>query len=222
MIGEAGELTQPRIGLVSVPRDLVQVRGEWDKWVSEWLLPLFQSEELDARTNRVLIPYHHAQLPMIQKLFPDVEVLDATTQCEAHMSFRTVQPAASSCVPPHHLKLPINFTTTSATRTITPFSVHNAPAITFIAHRIISPDSPLFVCDEVASVGVALNPERQIGVMEARNLGAIIRMNPELALPQETIIPCASLVEISPDGSPHVIRIFNLDTLEKRVTFLDK
>jgi siderophore synthetase component len=221
------ELVAPKVCLVRILRSAVHLGGAYEHVQETWLAKLFGKDsikQLLPDPDYVAVPVHALQLPVVASLFPSAEhVAGVSVRMEAQMSWRTMQPRdTSSCFAQYHLKLPVNMTTTSATRTISPYSVYNGPVVSEMCKSVVKDTSGLFVCAEVASVGVKVDPASNVSAKNAKQLAAIIRLNPEELLPNERIIPCASLVEQNVEGVSHVVRVFELHSMEKRKAFLTR
>jgi hypothetical protein len=123
-----------------------------------------------------------------------------------------------------HLKLGLGLKVTSAIRTISPESAYLGPRFSAkVVPHLTMDHSILTVAKELASV-VHNNPDSDI----AKHCACIVREAHELGSEErgERMIVCTSLVESGHAGKdgelPAVIRVFELDTEEKRVDWLDK
>lgn len=121
------------------------------------------------------------------------------------------------------LKLGVGLKLTSAVRTISPESAYLGPRFSKDVLPVLSMDPKIVtVARELASV-VHANPDGEI----AKHCAAIIREAHENTSEErgERSIVCAALVESGHSEGGHVppvIRIFDLDTEEKRVDWLSK
>lgn len=124
----------------------------------------------------------------------------------------------------HHLKLGVGIKLTSAVRTISPASAYLGPRFSaqVVPALSINP-KVLTVARELASV-VHANSDSEI----AKHCATIIREAHELTSDEknERLIVCTALVESGHAGEggdiPAVIRVFDLDTEEKRSQWLDR
>ena len=121
------------------------------------------------------------------------------------------------------LKLDVGLKLTSAVRTISPASAYLGPRFSKHIIPVISMDPKILtVVKELASV-VHANPDGEV----AKHCAAIIREAHENTSEErgERSIVCTALVETGHSGEgghiPPVIRIFDLDTEEKRVDWLN-
>lgn len=122
------------------------------------------------------------------------------------------------------LKLGVGLKLTSAVRTISPASAYLGPRFSKHVVPVLSMDPKIVtVAKELASV-VHANPDGEI----AKHCAAIIREAHENTSEErgERLIVCTALVENGHSGEdghiPPVIRIFDLDTEEKRIDWLSK
>lgn len=122
------------------------------------------------------------------------------------------------------LKLGVGLKLTSAVRTISPASAYLGPRFSKHVVPVLSMDPKIVtVAKELASV-VHANHDGEI----AKHCAAIIREAHENTSQErgERLIVCTALVESGHSGEgghiPPVVRIFDLDTEEKRVDWLSK
>lgn len=122
------------------------------------------------------------------------------------------------------LKLGVGLKLTSAVRTISPASAYLGPRFSKHVVPVLSMDPKIVtVAKELASV-VHANPDGEI----AKHCAAIIREAHENTSEErgERLIVCTALVENGHSGEdghiPPVVRIFDLDTEEKRIDWLSK
>jgi hypothetical protein len=122
------------------------------------------------------------------------------------------------------IKLPLGIKLTQYIRTISPAAAYLGPRFSdqVIPHLKLDPDV-VIIAKELASV-VHAHPDLRI----ARHCGAIIREAHENNSEErgERLIVCSALVESGHAGGgghlPAVIRVFQLDTEEKRRDWLDR
>ena len=122
------------------------------------------------------------------------------------------------------VKLPIGLKLTQYIRTISPASAYLGPRFSdrVIPHLKLDPDV-VIIAKELASV-IHAHPDPQI----AKHCAAILREDHESRSEErgERLIVCSALVESGHAGEgghlPAVIRIFQLDSEEKRRDWLDR
>ena len=111
-------------------------------------------------------------------------------------SLRTVCPEGLGL----HLKLPLAVTTTSALRTVSPFSLANGPRISALLERLAPPG--LHVIRELASAGLVHEDW-----LVARHVGCILRADPQRELPGEDLVVACALVERDEHGVRLLARV---------------
>lgn len=123
-----------------------------------------------------------------------------------------------------HLKLGVGMKLTSAVRTISPESAYLGPRFSAQVVPVLTMDRNIVtVARELASV-VHSNPNGEI----AKHCAALVREYHEDTSEErnERLIVCTSLVEKGHAGVdkniPSVTRVFELDTEEKRLQWLEK
>jgi len=127
-------------------------------------------------------------------------------------------------LPETHLKLGVGIRLTAAVRTISPASAYLGPRF---SARVVSAlhfdRSLLTVARELASVS-HVDPNSEI----AKHCGVIVRECHENGSEArgERLIVCTGLVEHGHAGTdrvtPSVVRVFGLDTEDKRIKWLDE
>jgi siderophore synthetase component len=209
------DLSKLDVCFVSVPRDDVTLRGDYERHISRFIPKETQAAVSDA-SRHVVLPVHPRQLPNVFARFPQVKLLPGTLPVKAQASLRTV-------VPIEHLewaiKLSFGIKITSALRTITPWTTYMGPGMMELLDKLVADNADILkVAKEVASA-VITNPDTNV----AKHLSCIIR---EEAIQKtgdnEHVIVCAALVERNANGVPFVVTVFNLDTEAKRVAFLER
>ena len=127
-------------------------------------------------------------------------------------------------LPNTHLKLSVGIKLTSAFRYIPPQSAFEGPCFsTQVLPALHIDPSLLTVARELASVN-HVNPDSEI----AEHCAAVVRECPEndSEARGERLIVCTSLVERGHAGTdgvtPSVVRVFGLDTEDKRIKWLDE
>ena len=127
-------------------------------------------------------------------------------------------------LPETHLKFPLGVKLTSVFRTLSPASVYTGPRFSAQVVPALHIDpSLLTVARELASVG-HVDPDSEI----AQHCAAIVRECHEndSEARGERLVVCTSLVEHGHAGTdgvtPSVVRVFGLDTEDKRIKWLDE
>ncbi|RKP40203.1 IucC family-domain-containing protein, partial [Dimargaris cristalligena] len=210
-VGES--LRHVKVVFVAVPRSQLQIRGNFE----DELAPLVQAIGLQgASSDEVIVPVHSRQLPNIVSRFPFVRLLDGYDMAEAQASLRTVVPDHS---PNIQLKLPLGIKVTSALRTITPWTTYLGPGLRPILERIMKDPEACIVVHETSSIVV-----RDPDVDEAKHLSCLIRESPtQLARARgESVVVCAALTERDANGEFHVNRAWKLNSLDRRLAFLER
>ncbi|KAJ7039619.1 hypothetical protein C8F04DRAFT_1085908 [Mycena alexandri] len=198
------DLYHTKLRFVAVPRENLKITNDFEKYTA----PLIASasanagQEMPIPEDFVVVPVHELQVAHIQ---------------------------ANSVIVPNayhelSLKLGVGIKLTSAVRTISPASAYLGPRFSAQVVPALTMDRNIItVARELASV-VHTHPEGEI----AKHCAAIIREAHENTSEErgERLIVCTSLVERGHAGEgghlPAVIRVFDLDTEEKRLAWLDK
>ena len=127
-------------------------------------------------------------------------------------------------LPTTHLKLGVGIKLTSAVRTISPASAYLGPRFSAqVVPALHFDPSLLTVARELASIS-HVEPDSDI----AKHCGVIVRECHENGSEArgERLIVCTSLVEHGHAGTdgvtPSIVRVFALDTEDKRIGWLDE
>jgi len=127
-------------------------------------------------------------------------------------------------LPTTHLKLGVGIKLTSAVRTISPASAYLGPRFSEqVVPALHFDPSLLTVARELASIS-HVDPDSET----AKHCGVIVREYHENGSEArgERLIVCTSLVEHGHTGTdgvtPSVVRVFGLDTEDKRIRWLDE
>ena len=127
-------------------------------------------------------------------------------------------------LPNTHLKLGVGIKLTSAVRTISPASAYLGPRFSAQVVPALHYDRTLLtVVRELASVS-HVGPDSDV----AKHCGAIVRecYENDSEARGERLIVCTSLIEHGHAGTdgvtPSVVRVFGLDTEDKRIKWLDE
>ncbi|KAJ7510428.1 IucC family-domain-containing protein [Mycena galericulata] len=220
------DLYHTKLRFVAVPRENLKITNDFEKYTAPLIASASASagQELTIPENFVAVPVHELQVAHIQAKFPDVVVFSSTF-CLPILGQQSIR---SVIVPnAYHelsLKLGVGIKLTSAVRTISPASAYLGPRFSAQVVPALTMDRNIItVARELASV-VHTHPDGEI----AKHCAAIIREAHENASEErgERLIVCTSLVESGHAGEgghlPAVNRVFELDTEEKRVEWLDK
>ncbi|CAF0881280.1 unnamed protein product [Adineta ricciae] len=203
-------LLAPSIKFISIPRSDMAINGNWESIMKEYL-PSTMSPDT------IVLPVHELQVAKVLSLMPSATLYsNFERKALAQASLRSILPMPASDLPGYHLKMALTILTTGAWRTISCFSVYNGPRITPLA-KFIAPDC-LVIIGEIASIG-----SNSLDETNSKHIACIVREDPEVLMPDESIIVVQCLIEKTPDGSMSLVRaIFHLDTEEKCVDFLRK
>ncbi|PPR03669.1 hypothetical protein CVT24_007790 [Panaeolus cyanescens] len=220
------DLLQPTLRFVSVPRDNLKVTYDFEQLT----VPLLKAaanragEPFTDYPNHVVVPVHELQVAHIEDKFPDAIVIPPNFSLPllAQQSLRSV--IVPDVYRDLHLKLGVGVKLTSAVRTISPESAYFGPRFSMQVVPALTMDRNIVtVARELASV-VHVNPQGEV----AKHCAAIVRECFELTSEEkgERLIVCTSLVERGHRGTdgttPSVIRVFELDTQDKRIEWLEK
>ncbi|KAF8640221.1 hypothetical protein AX16_010118 [Volvariella volvacea WC 439] len=220
------DLYHPKLRFVSIPKDNLKITYDFEKL----LRPIVDmastraGQPLRAQDGYVVVPVHELQIYHVQDKFPEAIVYPEifNVDLSAQQSIRSV------IVPGvYHnlsLKLGVGIKLTSAVRTISPASAYLGPRFSaqVVPALKLNPDV-VTVAKELASV-VHTHPDGEV----AKHCAAIIREAYELNSEErgERLIVCTALVESGHSGKdghiPAVIRVFGLDTEQKRTQWLDR
>jgi siderophore synthetase component len=186
------------------------VHGHWEAIIKDYLPPAISLDTL-------ILPVHELQVPKVLSLIPSATLVpNFERRSLAQASLRSILPIPASDLLGYHLKVALSILTTGAWRTISCYSVYNGPRITLLA-KFIAPEC-LVVLGEVASIG-SNSPDEII----SKQIACIVREDPEVLMPNETIVVAQCLVEKTPDGSMSLVRaVFHLDTEQKCIDFLTR
>jgi siderophore synthetase component len=231
---------------VEFPRESLHITGDFEALTRPILDTATRNagRALDVPQDHIIMPIHELQIPHILDKFKEATVYpeDFSVQAHAQQSIRYFPPAPYEFLNPRlssipfrsvvlpdilpntHLKLGVGIKLTSAVRTISPASVYVGPRFsTQVVPALHFDPSLLTVARELASVG-HVEPDGEI----AKHCGAIVRECHENGSEArgERLIVCTSLVERGHAGTdgvtPSVVRVFKLDTEEKRIRWLNE
>ncbi|ORX84409.1 hypothetical protein K493DRAFT_320108 [Basidiobolus meristosporus CBS 931.73] len=208
------DLSAPNICFVAVPRQRVIIRGEFERLIKPALSAMTEEDHsLYDPEEDVIIPVHELQLPNVFDKFPFAKLLSIRQPAKALAALRTV---FLDALPKLNLKLSIGIKVSSSMRTITPWTTYLGPTLRPVIDQVIEDKQILKIADELASV-VIRHDDTDI----AKHLSCIVRQDTDSLLEgtNEKAIICCSLVERDADGQSYVIKVFDLDTHEKRLEF---
>ncbi|KAJ3358716.1 hypothetical protein GGF32_010056 [Allomyces javanicus] len=209
----------PDLVLFAVPLSRVHAHGTWIKDVHPRLLEHLPSHDAErVPADHVLFPVHGHQAAWVRANFPEFIPLGVQIPALAQASTRTLVVPDDKWFPDGAIvKTSISMTITSAMRTVSPYTVQNAPIMSAMAHLVNEGRAVLFPIDEFASIGLN-HPDEAV----AKAMGCVLRADPErLLAPQgEKVIMCAALVERDvATGIPHVVRAFGLQSPTQRLAW---
>ncbi|TFK75105.1 hypothetical protein BDN72DRAFT_892460 [Pluteus cervinus] len=220
------DLYHPKLRFVQVPRDKLKITYQFEALLQPLVEAASQKADrlLQAKDGYVIVPVHELQIHHITPKFPEIVICPEvfTLDLLAQQSIRSL--IVPNAYRELSLKLGVGIKLTSAVRTISPASAYLGPRFSAQVVPALTMDhSVITVAKELASV-VHAHPDGEI----AKHCSAIIREAHENTSEErgERLIVCTSLVESGHSGEggdiPAVIRVFDLDTEEKRVQWLDK
>jgi len=223
--GSYYDLYSPRLRLAALPLGNLHVTGDFEALTK----PILDAAERNAGKNLkvpeeyIVVPVHELQIPHILDKFKEAIVYEEefSVPARAQQSIRSI--VLPDVLPTTQLKLAVGIKLTSAVRTISPASVYLGPRFSAQVVPALHFDRTLLtVARELASVG-HIDPDGEI----AKHCGAIVRECYENGSETrgERHIVCTSLVERGHAGTdgvtPAVVRVFGLDTEDKRMRWLD-
>ncbi|KAI0043238.1 hypothetical protein FA95DRAFT_426185 [Auriscalpium vulgare] len=219
------DLYSPRIRLAALPRESLKITGDFE----QLLLPVLECASknagapLEIPEGHVVVPVHELQVRHIRAKFSEAVIYPEAfhVPARAQQSIRSV--VLSDALHETHLKLGVGIKLTSAVRTISPASAYLGPRFSAQVVPALRIDPAILtVAKELASV-VHAHPDGEV----AKHCAAIVRECHENGSEArgERLIVCTSLVESGhagvESGVPSVVRVFGLDTEEKRIAWLD-
>ncbi|OMJ24501.1 hypothetical protein AYI69_g4610 [Smittium culicis] len=183
--------------------------------------------------THVIIPVHEMHLPAIVEKFGNlIRVLPFEAKAQGQASLRTVSP--DSMIPSGLcIKLPLGIKTSSALRTITPWSTHIGPRISKILpllnkklEEVYSNTSTpfsqekMYIAREIASI---VHNDTDFDV--SKYLSCIVREEADYLVRNnynENVVVCAALTEKTLDGTPYVEKCLELNTHEEKINFFTR
>ncbi|KAG5642423.1 hypothetical protein DXG03_002797 [Asterophora parasitica] len=222
----AVDLYHPKLRLVALPKENLHITYDFEAHTKPVIAAMSKNagRQLVIREGFVAIPVHELQVVHVQDKFKEAEIYPS----EFSLSLLAQQSIRSVVVPEAYhelsLKLGVGIKLTSAVRTISPASAFLGPRFSKRVVPVLSLDPKIVtVAKELASV-VHAHPDGEI----AKHCAAIVREAHENTSEErgERLIVCTSLVESGHSGEggdlPAVVRVFELDTEEKRIQWLSK
>ncbi|CAG8495223.1 1781_t:CDS:2 [Funneliformis mosseae] len=210
------DFNNPLIRFVEVPIDKMVIRGSYKRTIEKILKFTFSSPPTPSE-NAIIMPVHELQLPNIRSKFSFVKILPEqySIKAKSQASLRTVIIPNLNDVA---IKLALGIKVTSALRTITPWTVHSGTGLGNILDKLEIDRNLLKVCKEFAGV-YPIEEDYDI----AKHLSCIIREDfNDLNSDGESVVVCSALTERDEFGKSVVERVWGLDTLQKRIDFLDR
>ncbi|KAI8089336.1 IucC family-domain-containing protein [Halteromyces radiatus] len=230
---EETNLENPKIRLVAIPKDCMQLRGDFET-LSQPLVDIILSKSTGGDdddnikllrkewSNHILMPVHELQVVNIQQLFPKAYIFPEVNHItvQSLTSIRSV--AIPELFPGMSLKLCLGIKVSSALRTITPYSTYFGPGFSSEVVPHLTYDPQVLTIERELASAVYIHDDTDI----AKHCSCVLREAVEYDVDnQDTIVPCAALVEKiqQPDTDITLVKhVWNLDTDEKRVDFLDR
>ncbi|KAK7032832.1 IucC family-domain-containing protein [Favolaschia claudopus] len=220
------DLHHTKLRFVAVPRENLKITNDFEKYTAPLIVSASAAagEELKVPDGFVVVPVHDLQVVHIEAKFPEAVIYPPAFSLPilGQQSIRSV--IVPNAYHELSLKLGVGIKLTSAVRTISPASAYLGPRFSSQVVPALTMDRNIVtVARELASV-VHSHPDGEI----AKHCAAIIREAYENTSEErgERLIVCTSLVESGHAGEgghiPAVIRVFELDTEEKRLEWLDK
>ncbi|KAF7327459.1 hypothetical protein MKEN_00324200 [Mycena kentingensis (nom. inval.)] len=220
------DLYHTNLRFVALPRENLKITYDFEGLTE----PLRKAaataagKDMPVPENFVVVPVHDLQTAHIAAKFPEAVVFgpDFKIPILGQQSVRSV--VVPNAYNELSLKLGVGIKLTSAVRTISPPSAYLGPRFSAQVVPALTMDRNIItVARELASV-VHTHPDPDI----AKHCAAIVREAHENTSEErgERLIVCTSLVEKGHAGEGGhnyaVIRVFELDSQEKRLEWLDK
>ncbi|KAJ1936172.1 hypothetical protein FBU59_005143, partial [Linderina macrospora] len=221
------DLRHLRLGFVAVPRSGMIIQGDYDSL----LLPLFRSAEpsCDADTdctsmldavdgeNEVIVPVHPLHMAAVRAKFGFARPLPFSAPAEAQASLRTVSPAALEASG-YDIKLPLGAKTSSALRTVSPWSAFLGPQLAPIVPQMLQAAGAPLVASEPASIIV-----RDEDTDLAKYLACIVRVSAQKLCQYNRDarpVVAAALTERNAAGQSVAVDVLGLHSHTQRLAFL--
>ncbi|OMJ18355.1 hypothetical protein AYI70_g5396 [Smittium culicis] len=165
--------------------------------------------------THVIIPVHEMHLPAIVEKFGSlIRILPFEAKAQGQASLRTVSP--DSMIPSGLcIKLPLGIKTSSALRTITPWSTHIGPRISKILPLLNKKLEEVYSNTSTPYNHENIYIAREIAIREEADY--LVRNNEN-----EKVVVCAALTEKTIDGIPFAEKCLELNTHEKKINFFTR
>ncbi|CAO3639591.1 unnamed protein product [Cunninghamella blakesleeana] len=227
---EETNLEHPKVRLLAIPKENVQLRGDFEDISKKLVDIMLKNGNQDVEkirneewANHILMPVHELQLPNTKALFPKAHIFPEAIHVtvDSLTSIRSV--AIPDLYPGISLKLCLGIKVSSALRTITPFSTYFGPGFSYDVVPKLTYDKQILSIERELASAVYKHEDTDI----AKHCSCVLREAFEYSEDNEEdiIIPCAALVEKiqRPDTDITLVKhVWQLDTDEKRVEFLDR
>jgi siderophore synthetase component len=222
------DLDHPAVRLVGIPRESAILRGEYEELSAPLVNALMDAggnhRNIRAQyQNYVFIAIHELQLPNIQEKFKDAVIFSKEHQLnvEALASLRSV--ARPDILPGLSVKLCLGIKISSALRTVTPFTTYFGPGFSFNVVPKLTYDHEVLAIERELGTITYRHEDSDV----AKHCSSVIReaLEYDPKYKDDLFIPCGVLVEKiqRPDTDETLVaHVWNLDTKEKRVEFLDR
>lgn len=232
-----GQLASIALHFILIPTDRVVLTGVYPAELQP-LLDAVQIASADIPPGHVVVPVHEYQLAYLRAsvaengIYNAIRVLPQTCNAKPQASLRTVTPwnliTDTPLLPSWNtaIKLPIAIRKTSALRTISPWSTTISHELNAHWPRMKAIDGRILnICKERAGLSFKCDD-----FDVAKHLACIVRSDPTSRVfsPQggkDGVALCAALVQRAGGGwddDTVVVRVWGLDTREKRVAFLEE
>ena len=212
------DLDNPRIRLVSFPRQAIHLRGDFEAKIYD----LVEHMLGDPREPGVVyLPVHEFQLETLLEKFPVAQVVSEARPVWARSLTSVRSLALPELLPGKCLKLGIGIRVSSALRTVSPFSAYFGPGFSEANVPHLSYDRDILTIQCETASAVARHEDPHIAKHAACIVRDALECSPEST--QDLIVPCASLVERIQQPNTHatlVTHVFGLQTEASRQAFL--
>jgi len=214
------DLENPRIRLVSFPREAIHLRGDFEAQICGLVEHMLGGKR---EPGVVYLPVHEFQLQTLLEKHPVAQVVNEVISVRAHSLLAVRTLAIPKLLPGKCLKLSVGIGITSALRTVSPNTAYSGPGFSERSVPHLSYDKDILTIEcEVASA-VAHHEDPNV----AKHATCIVRdavgFGPESR--QDLIVPCANLVERiqKPDTNATLVtHVFGLGTEASRQAFLTR
>ena len=212
------ELDNPRIRLVSFPRQAIHLRGDFEAEVCGLVdYILGDTREPDV----VYLPVHELQLQTLLEKFPVAQVVNEVRPVWARSltSVRTL--VLPELLPGRSVKLGIGVRVSGALRTVNPLTAYSGPGFSETNVPHLSYDKDILTIQREVASAVARHEDPHVAKHAVCIIRNALEYGPESE--QELIVPCGSLVERIQQPNTNatlVTHVFDLKTEASRQAFL--